>query len=228
MAVWDQFLTEQDKQHLAAGGAKKAPFGFGVRPVLLMIDVYYGALGDKPEHILDSVQTWPRSCGAVGWEAVYKMQELLRAARANRIPVTYVTGMADFPHPWNRSIGRGLTEEQRQKEFDIVEDVAPMPGELVLRKAAPSGFFGTLLAAHLVHLGADTIIACGETTSGCVRATVVDGVAYRYRMGLVEECTFDRHQASHAINLFDMHQKYADVINLAEATAYFEKIGGRR
>ena len=65
-------------------------------------------------------------------------------------------------------------------------------------------------------LGVDAIIACGESTSGCVRASVVDGCTNRYRMIVVEECVFDRHEAPHAINLFDMNQKYADVLPLAE------------
>ena len=60
------------------------------------------------------------------------------------------------------------------------------------------------------------MIACGETTSGCVRASVVDGCTSRFRMGVVEECTFDRTEASHAVNLFDMNQKYADVLQLDE------------
>ncbi|HIM37650.1 MAG TPA: isochorismatase family protein, partial [Dehalococcoidia bacterium] len=66
----------------------------------------------------------------------------------------------------------------------------------------------------------DTIIACGETTSGCVRASVVDGCTNRYRMIVAEECVFDRHEAAHAINLFDMHQKYADVLPLADILEY--------
>ena len=66
------------------------------------------------------------------------------------------------------------------------------------------------------QLGVDTIITCGESTSGCVRASVVDGCTNRYRMIVVEECVFDRHQATHALNLFDMDQKYADVLPLAE------------
>ncbi len=73
---------------------------------------------------------------------------------------------------------------------------------------------------HLNSLGVDTIITCGESTSGCVRASVVDGCTNRYRMAVVEECVFDRHQATHAINLFDMNQKYADVLPLAEVLEY--------
>ncbi|MBW7461323.1 isochorismatase family protein, partial [Paenibacillus sepulcri] len=75
--------------------------------------------------------------------------------------------------------------------------------------------------------GIDTVIACGETTSGCVRASVVDGATYRFKMGVVEECVFDRTQSSHYMNLYDMHQKYADVVDLGYATQYFDTIGSR-
>jgi trehalose 6-phosphate synthase len=98
-----------------------------------------------------------------------------------------------------------------------------LPGEAVLRKSSPSAFWGTPLVGHLNYLGVDTIITCGESTSGCVRASVVDGCTYRYRMIVVEEGVFDRHEATHAINLFDMHQKYADVLPLADALDYLAK-----
>ena len=74
----------------------------------------------------------------------------------------------------------------------------------------------------------DTIIACGETTSGCVRASVVDGSTYRFKMGVVEECCFDRTQASHWMNLFDMDSKYADVIDRFQAAEYFESISAKK
>jgi maleamate amidohydrolase len=89
-----------------------------------------------------------------------------------------------------------------------------------LRKSSPSAFWGTPLVGHLNYLGVETIITCGEGTSGCVRASVVDGCTHRYRMMVVEECVIDRHEATHAINLFDMNQKYADVLPLAEVLEY--------
>ncbi len=228
MPVWDQFLTERDKQHLTLVGAKKEPFGFGDNPALLIIDAYYGTLGDKPLPILESVKTWPGSCGMEGWEAIYRTRDLLQVARASGIPVVYSTNIADFPSPWprgsKRKLKRELPEELHKMKYQIVDEVAPQPGELVIRKSAPSAFFGTPLLAHLIYLGVDTVLACGETTSGCVRAAVVDGCSYRLLMGVVEECTFDRTEASHAINLFDMNQKYADVISLADAITYFEKV----
>ncbi len=95
-----------------------------------------------------------------------------------------------------------------------MEQGAPLPGEVVLRKTAPSAFFGTPLAAHLLGQRIDTLIVCGETVSGCVRATVVDGCSYRLHMIVVEECVYDRHEAARAINLFDIDQKYGDVVSL--------------
>lgn len=109
--------------------------------------------------------------------------------------------------------GGGRTPEPADLEegFRIRAEVAPIPGEPVIRKAAPSAFFGTPLPALLRQKDIDSLIVVGESTSGCVRATVVDACSYRYDVTVVEECVFDRTQAAHALNLFDMSQKYADV-----------------
>ena len=230
MPVWEQFLTERDKQHQALAWNKQESFGLGEHPALVIIDNVYGVVGDKPLPILESVKTWPLSCGLEGWEAIYKTQELLTVARSNRIPVVYTCGLGDFTSPWgvfrSDTVRRPPTE-LRELGSQIVKELSPETGELVIRKAAPSAFFGTPLVAHLIHLGVDTVIACGNTTSGCVRASVIDGSSLRFRMGVVEECTFDRTEASHAVNLFDMDQKYADVLKLSDCLAYFCEVGGR-
>jgi nicotinamidase-related amidase len=90
----------------------------------------------------------------------------------------------------------------------------------VLRKTAPSAFYGTPLQGELTRLGIDTLLIAGESTSGCVRASVVDAASARYRVIVIEECVFDRHEACHAINLFDMNQKYADVISISAALEF--------
>jgi nicotinamidase-related amidase len=223
-------LTPRDREHLAiTGWAKKKPFGFGQTPVCLVIDDNYSVLGLTREPILESIKTWPMSCGLEGWEAIDRTVDLLRAARGNNVPVIYVHGFDKGFVPWGRRPQREqlahLPAEMRAKANDIVEEIAPQPGELVLEKAAASAFHGTPLLFHLNYFGVDTVIACGETTSGCVRASVVDGATFRFNMGVVEECTFDRTEASHYINLFDMHQKYADVISLSEAVDYFDRVG---
>lgn len=234
MAAWDQFLTEQDKQHLAVWG-KRAPDGFGKRPVLLMIDFFYAALGHERKPILESIRDWPMSCGLEGWAAVDRTVPVLAAARANGIPVIYARGMKSFPSDWfrrgdvapgrNRSLTQ-LSPELQALSNEIVSELAPLAGELVIEKAAASVFSGTPLVYHLRGIGADSVIICGETTSGCVRAAAVDAVTYRYRVGVVGDCCFDRTQASHHINLFDIHQKYGDVIDASAAIEYFSTARG--
>jgi nicotinamidase-related amidase len=230
---WESYLTPRDRAHLAASGwTKKEPFGFGTNPACLVIDDYYSVLGLKREPIMESIKTWPMSCGLEGWEAIDKTVELLRAARGNGIPVIYVHGFDKGSVPWGRRARKEqlshLPAEMRAKANQIVDEIAPEPGDIVFEKAAASAFHGTPLVFHLNYYDVDTVIACGETTSGCVRASVVDGATYRYNMGVVEECTFDRTEASHYINLFDMNQKYADVIHLNEAVEYFDSVGAAR
>src|SRR5688572_5628501 len=98
---------------------------------------------------------------------------------------------------------------------EIVAEVAPLPGDVVIHKGASSAFLGTPLTMLLRDLGVDTVVCCGETTSGCVRATVVDASSLRFHVAVVAECCFDRTQMSHHVSLFDMDQKYADVVSLA-------------
>ena len=102
--------------------------------------------------------------------------------------------------------------------------IAPGPQDIVIRKQKPSGFFGTNLAAYLTLLGCDSVVVVGTTTSGCVRATVVDAFSLNYRVTLAEEGCFDRSEASHAISLCDMHAKYADVVPTAEVLSYFDRL----
>jgi nicotinamidase-related amidase len=218
---WESYLSERDKKHSELWG-KKELNGFGDKPALLLIDIYYSVLGLKREDIFESMQTWRGSTGLEGWEAVDKTAELLAVARASGVPVIHVKGLHTGVNPWgrrSRAVPK-MSQEMIEKGWQIVDEVKPLPGELVIEKAAPSGFQGTPLAFQLQSLGIDTLIVCGETTSGCVRATVVDGATARFRMGVVKECVFDRTEASHFINLYDMHHKYADVIDLDMAKGY--------
>jgi len=107
--------------------------------------------------------------------------------------------------------------------YDFVAEVAPREGDVLLPKKHPSAFFGTPLASYLVGLGADTLVVTGCTTSGCVRGTVVDGFAYNFRVLVPHDCVYDRSAVSHAVNLFDMSEKYADVMSTGEA---IERLNG--
>ena len=100
--------------------------------------------------------------------------------------------------------------------------IAPVKGETVIQKTKPSAFFGTPLASYLTHLGVDTVVVTGTTTSGCIRASVLDAFSNNFKSIVVEEAVFDRGEVSHKINCFDMNSKYADVIPVEDAKAYLK------
>ena len=106
----------------------------------------------------------------------------------------------------------------------IVDALAPGEGEYIVRKTQPSAFFGTGLAPWLVSRGVDTVIVTGCTTSGCVRASVVDSMSHNFRTVVARDGVGDRALAPHEANLFDMEQKYADLLSVREVLDYLEKI----
>lgn len=105
----------------------------------------------------------------------------------------------------------GLTEASPASA--IVPELAPAKGEYVVRKTVPSGFSNTGLAAWLSMKGVQTLAVCGCVTSGCVRASVVDAMSLGFRPFVLKDCVGDRALAPHEANLFDMQQKYAEVLD---------------
>ena len=112
---------------------------------------------------------------------------------------------------------KGLTEDAPDSQ--IVDELAPQPGEIVIRKRVPSAFFGTDLAPAFAKMRVDTVMVAGCTTSGCVRASVLDAMCHGFRPVVISDCVGDRALGPHEANLFDMGQKYADIITSAEAIA---------
>lgn len=229
--VWDKFLTERDRKVFAASGYG-THIGFGKRPALLIVDVSYGFAGDKPEPILESIKRWRNSCGAESWDAIAVIKVLADAFRAKSMPVIYTTG---FSREDGWDAGSWAWKNSRQgeakrrtlsddKQNEIVADIAPQPQDIVVYKQKPSGFFGSDLMSYLTLLQCDSVIFTGTTTSGCVRASVIDAFSFNIRCAVVEDGCFDRSQASHAISLCDMHAKYADVIPSADVLAYVRNL----
>jgi maleamate amidohydrolase len=222
--VWDDFITDEDRIVFAQSGYG-APQGFGRKPCVLVVDVTYGFVGDESLPARESNRVWPDSCGERGWAAVESIRTLLEVARKAQVPVVHTTGVDSRPH----TVGPGRWADKNDRWYDapsgakerIVEGLVA-DDELVIAKGKPSAFFGSQLASVLVDLGVDSLIVVGTTTSGCVRATVVDGFSLNYKVSVVEECTFDRGEASHAINLFDMNLKYADVVSLEAAVDHLQ------
>jgi maleamate amidohydrolase len=229
--IWNRFLTDRDKAVFAAGGFG-ARAGFGMRPALLVIDVNRAFCGERSEPILEAIKRWRTSCGEAAWLALDYIKRLIEMARSKGLPVIYTTGerRADGwdagSWRWKSSRGdeAGGVAADGVDGNEIVAMIVPGPRDIVVRKQKPSGFFGTNLAAYLTLLRADSVIVVGTTTSGCVRATVVDAFSLNYRVVLAEEGCFDRSEASHAVSLCDMHAKYADVVPTAEVLSYLDQL----
>jgi nicotinamidase-related amidase len=159
---------------------------------------------------------------------VARIKELIDVAHAQGVPVIYTTGVRRADNwdsgSWSwknsRTGERPRVTRTERDGNEIVDEIAPESHDLVVLKQKPSGFFGTNLLSYLVLLGCDSVVVTGTTTSGCVRATVLDAFSNNFRVIVAEEACFDRSQASHAINLCDMHAKYADVLPVEEVKHY--------
>jgi maleamate amidohydrolase len=193
--------------------------GFGLRPALLVIDVNVGFT--DPES--------PLACGLEG--VVVAIQRLLGEARAAGLPVVYTTVSYDegdrlAAAAFIDKIPALLTLEAGSRWVEIDPRIAPLPDEPVLNKLFASAFFGTPLSSLLTAAGCDGVIVTGASTSGCVRATVVDALQHGFRPVVPREAVGDRNPAAHDANLYDIDTKYGDVVSLDEVVAHLEASAG--
>jgi maleamate amidohydrolase len=197
MRIWDDFLTDRDRADLAAM-PPPPPVVLGRSPALLLIDLWASTVSAGP-----------------AMEAIARARVVLQRFRDLHLPVLHTTmAVGEYePSDWYSATREASPAQNRTGDrYAIADELLPSPGEVLIHKTSASAFWGTSLLGALQAARVDTIVVCGESTSGCVRASVVDAASYRYRVAVVEDCVYDRHQASHAINLFDMHQKYAAVL----------------
>lgn len=182
--------------------------GFGRKPAVLVVDF---------QHL------YTRGRAATGLAAVAATARLLAAARAAGLRAIY-TVVAYEPGDeervlWTRKLPGLLDNRAGSEAVQVDPLIAPQPGDTVIEKKAASAFLGTGLAEELEEEGVDTLLVCGTSTSGCVRASVVEGMGRNFRMIVVKECVSDRSALLHELALFDMGSKYADLATLEEAEA---------
>lgn len=224
MKPWDDVISAEEQRAYAAAGFGR-PSGLGQHPALLIIDVQYRTVGTQREEFWDAIKEFPTSCGNVGWAAVDALVPLVALFRQRGWPVMY-------PHvaPKQAYDGGRLAEKVPaimtipQKGYEFVAEVAPHDGDVLIPKKHPSAFFGTAMCSHLIDKHVDTVIVAGCTTSGCVRGTVVDAFSLNFKVAVPQECVYDRSITSHKVNLFDIGQKYADVLPTAELIAQLNAI----
>ena len=164
-------------------------------------------------------------------EEIAQIRRLLDLARHSDFPVVYTTVV--YSEAQLRDGGwfvkkvpalAALTPDT--KEVQIVPALVPQPGELVLEKRFPSGFYGTSLHSYLTRCGVDTVVVTGNSTSGCVRATVVDAVSAGFRVIVPRQCVADRVPLTHMVNLFDIDSKYGDVMEVEDVVAELRRLAG--
>ncbi len=192
--------------------------GFGKKPALIVVDFQLGFTVPEQSPLAGNLDA-----------EVAATNELIATARKKDIPVIFTVVGYD-PH---RQDDAGLWPEKAPslRMLTIGSDLVKLdprlnqePGDLVITKKYASGFFGTYLASTLTMQSVDTAIVTGCTTSGCVRATVMDALANGFRPIVPIECVGDRAQEPHQANLFDIGAKYGDVMPLQEVLEYLEQL----
>ena len=203
--------TQLDENYAKAYNGR---LGFGHKPVLLVVDMVQ-AYFDPACPLFAEVE--PELAQTI---------VLIDKARATGVPVIYTNVVYH-----DTGVDGGIFF----KKAPVLEcfragnpmgawpaGIDPRKDELVISKQYPSAFFGTSLGATLTSQGIDTVVTCGVTTSGCIRATCLDTVSNGFIPIIVEDACGDRHQAPHDANIFDMNAKYADVVKTDEVVRYFE------
>lgn len=217
--VASRYGQETDRTYERAGFG--APVRRGTRPALVVVDLTRGFTED----------TFPSGTDLTG--VVEATSALVEAARPAGVPVIWTAIAYTAAEAEGHSVtwlekAPGMRALAEGSEAVAVDPRLPLLPEdpLVVKKGA-SAFFGTSLAATLVGLGCDTVLVCGATTSGCVRATAVDAVQSGFPVLVPRECAGDRAQGPHDAALFDIQAKYGDVIELPDALAYFATLPAR-
>ena len=201
----------------------------GPSPALLAVDLYDLAYQGGPVPVAELQRTYPSSCGEYAHAAIEPTKRLFAAAHAAGLPVFYSTqDTRPAAMPLTVNVTKRRNSSRDPSVFEIKSEFKPQPGDVVLGKQRASVFFGTPLCAHLAQLGVQTVIICGESTSGCVRATAVDAYSHGHNVVLVEECCFDRSLLSHKVSLFDLHHKYANVMHAGDVVAHLAGLAARK
>jgi len=221
---WEALIPEEIKEIYRTGGwgvGKRR--GFGDRPAVIVVDLQYAQVGDKPEPVLDSIKKYPQSAGELGWAALDRIRELIELARTSNVPLIFTAIKRDpfdagkTRWPSKVPVAHGPLPCNPE---DLITGFEPRHGEILVTKKGSSAFHGTNLLRYLVGLTVDTVVIAGCTTGSCVRATAIDAGQNGFLPIIVEDCVFDRHPFRHAFHLFELDCGVADVVSLDELKRY--------
>ena len=209
-------MSDEEAREVYAKARLGESVTLGDRPAVLVVDFSCGFT--DPECALGSDLT----------SQVEATKRLLDVARGKGLPVIFTTIGYE---PSLRDGGLWLQKAPALGDLqvgghwvEIDPRLEPREEEPIVLKKGASGFFGTNLASILVAQSVDSVVLCGATTSGCIRATAIDLLQYGWPTLVPRECVGDRAQAPHEANLFDIQAKYADVVSVEDALAYLESV----
>ena len=181
---------------------------------LLIVDATIEFLGSNVE-TAEAVKENPTACGSAGWHAVANIARLLDRYRHHGWPVIFT--VPDWANQAASGSATAGPDRQVSEGFGTMPpEIAPIAGEVVQARSRPSAFFGTTLPSLLIRLRASDLLIVGGTTSGCVRASVVDASSYGLSVTLIHDACFDRSRLSHGVSLFEMERKHAAVLGTGE------------
>ena len=225
---WDGYIPEDELAvYRTAGFGQEV--GIGERPALLVIDVQYRSTGRTPAPLPDALTEYPSSCGEAAWHALPHIARLIALFRKLGFPVLYPYVAPKSQHSAGQFEAKipGLMSIP-EEGYAFHDAVKPMDGDILIPKIHASAFSGTPLVRHLIGMAIDTVVLTGCTTSGCVRCAAVDANSYNFRTIVAEDAVFDRSRHCHAINLFDIASKYADVMPTESLVPQLEGLSSAR
>jgi len=211
---WMKIIPDADRRTY-----QRAGFLFdqklGTRAALIVVDLTYGFTGSESLTLEQAIEEFPTACGPAAWEAMPRISRLIRLFRELQWPIVF-TQSDIYTTRFAGNATKTKARDRGAKFNEFPATVAPHADEWILAKTKASAFFQTPLTAHLIKQATDTVVICGVSTSGCVRASAVDAFSHGFTTFVVDDCCFDRSYFSHCANLFDLQAKYASVISLHE------------
>ena len=212
--VWDPYISEP---FLSKVAQQREPTLITKNSALLVIDLYNlvyegGNRSVQEDGLLDQ---YPATCGEKAYQAIEPTNQLISLFRDRALPIIFST--KDFEKA--QKDGNATLRPRKTakaEDYKIFPEIDFRPTDKLIKKLRASVFFDTGLNDYLTRLDIDSLFIVGESTSGCVRASVVDAFSLGYRVCVVEDCVFDQNPISHAVNLYDMQHKYGQVTGLSE------------
>ena len=218
---WSERLPPEDAAALAGYSSREEVVSDAEAPVLMVIDVVESFVGADVE-ITEAQKVSRKACGEKAWAAMPGIITLIDAFRSRGLPIIFTRG-----DPLQQQVGPATRRPDAARDAalsnEFQEEVSPKPQDIIIPKVKASAFFSTPLRAFLTKQNHRTVVLTGCTTSGCIRATAVDGTSSGFGVLVAEDAVFDRSAISHDVALIDIDAKYGSVLKSSEIISLLDQ-----